>query len=349
MARYVFERQASATRIPDVHWLTFHQIDQLPLSFNLSDSLFRGEVQIDGSLWANSFIHGSNGHDYYVAAHAQNYASDIEGAVPSFRAGILDLTDPSFYVKYIDFPPVDSSFYAENGEYHAVWENYGMETTSADPLQGIRAYSSFQGVEFDLTFNFTSPVLLNAALGSYLISGDYGFEWSLPKGITEGWLKVNGEVIDIIPEKSSSWFDRQWASLQDSFTWFMINMEESDWLDYSTLCVWDWEDAVHGPKEFATVRSAKTGYDSVVPAKVVASPDKVYTSPETGDEYPYEWTVYIDDLEIFITTPRPDQIWEADADTGFPSQVSGYVDVVVKKDGHPPIKGWGATDVMDIA
>lgn len=341
-------RPASTTKTAGVQFLTLQQIDQLPLAFNLSDSLFRDETQSDGSFWVNSFIHGSNGRDYYVAAHALNYTFDFEGALPAFRAGILDLTDPSFYVQYIDFPPTNSSFWAQNGQYRAAWENYGMESASTDPLQGIRAYSSFQGVEFDLTFDFSSPILLNAALGSFPINGDYGYEWSLPKGVTKGWLKVNDELVNIVPEKSSSWLDRQWASTQDAFTWFMINMEESDWLDYSTFCVWDWQDAVYGRKEFATVRNARTGCDSVVPSKVVASPDKFFTSPETGIEYPQEWTVLIDDLEIFITTPRPGQIWEAEADTGFPPQLSGYVDVVVKRDGHAPVKGWGATDVMDI-
>jgi hypothetical protein len=65
-----------------------------------------------------------------------------------------------------------------------------MESTNPEyPLQGIRAYCSSDGIEYDLTFNFTSPILLNAALGSYLVGGELGYEWSLPRGATQGWVK----------------------------------------------------------------------------------------------------------------------------------------------------------------
>jgi hypothetical protein len=222
-----------------------------------------------------------------------------------------------------------------------------MESTNSDdPLQGIRIYSSLDGIEFDLTINFTSPVLLDDALGSYLVSGATGYEWALPKGATQGWLKIDGEIINIIPEKSSSWYDRQWGSLQDSFQWVAIVLEESDWLDISVLCVWDWKDAVNGGKEFATIRSASTSRDSVVPATMTESTTNVWVSPETGLTYPQEWIVVVDEFEILVKSPRPDQIFEAPPETGFPSQFSGYVEVVVSKAGHAPMKGYGSVDLM---
>ena len=84
-------------------------------------------------------------------------------------------------------------------------------------------------------FNFTSPVLLNAALGSYLIGGELGYEWSRPRRATQGWINIDGKVIDVVPEKSFTWYDGQWRSLQDLFTWIMLYFEESDWLGISPM------------------------------------------------------------------------------------------------------------------
>ncbi|KAF4959764.1 hypothetical protein FSARC_10640 [Fusarium sarcochroum] len=324
-------------------------ISQLPLSFNLSDSQHRGWTQIDGSFWINAFLHGSNGHDYYIASHAMNYASDIEGSQPVYRASILDVTDPTYFRKYDRITPENTTFWSRDGDFHALFDEYGMEALSKDPLEGLHAYSSHKDVEFDFNFYFTSPVFLNAALGSYRVGGALGWEWSVSRGVTEGWFKVDGERIDIVSEKSFSWYDRQWGSLQDSFDWIMLHFEESDWLDISILAAWKWEDRVDGQKEFATVRSSRTGHDSVVPVKLTASETNIWVSPDTGLEYPQEWVIYWEGVKFVVTSPRPDQVIEADDDTGFPSQFSGYVDVVATIAGHSPVRGYGAVDRMTIS
>lgn len=279
----------------------------------------------------------------------QSYGSDIPGAVPIYRSSLLDVTDPSVYHKVLqtaDDP--DLSFWDEAGEFHAVFgDEFGVEALStADPLQGLHVQSSLADLEFDWTFSFTSPALLNAALGSYLVNGDYGYEWSVPRGAIAGWLKVGDEVIDIVPEKSSAWYDRQWASLQGSFNWIAMNFDDSDWLDLKSLAVWDWQDPVQGRKQFATARSPRTGRDSVVPSLTKLSETKTYTSPETDLVFPNEWTVIIEDVEILVSTPRNDQIFEADPEVGFPPQFSGYVELEARRAGHPPVRGWGAVDYL---
>jgi kievitone hydratase len=149
----------------------------------VTNSQYAGETQTDGSFWANSFVRGSNGHNYYIACHVQDYASDIEGALQSYRAAILDVTDPSFYLNFVKIGLKGSpSFWDDDGNFHASFDGLGMEATSSeDPLQGLRMWTSLEGIEYDLTWNFSSPAVLNGALGSYLVGGELGFEWSLPK------------------------------------------------------------------------------------------------------------------------------------------------------------------------
>ncbi|KAK5699279.1 hypothetical protein LTR17_023372 [Elasticomyces elasticus] len=328
------------------------KVNQLPLNFDIIDSQHAGHVEIGGSFWVNAFVHGSDGHDYYIAAHVMDYGSNIPGAKPVYRGAIMGITDPSFYVKVGPIISPGTKFYDENGNFHAIFDDFGMETTSNhDALQGIRAYSSIGDVEFDFTFNHTSPILLNAALGSYLVNGKTGYEWSLPRGATGGWLKKDGEVINIVPSHSQSWYDRQWGSLQDSFSWLAVNFPDPvpSWLDVSTACVWDWQDNVNGSKQFATVRSARTGRDSVIPVNVTVSTTNTYMSSDSGLVYPSEGAVVLGDIELFVTTPRPDQIFEpSEEGTGFPPQFSGYVEVVAKKKGERSVKGYGAVDFMKL-
>ena len=130
--------------------------------------------------------------------------------------------------------------------------------------------------------------------------------------------------------------------------------EPSDWLDIEVLVNWDWKDSVNGPKEFATLRSWKTGRDSVVPITMTASSTNITAAP-SGLEYPVELTVVIHDMpdvEILVTTPNRNQIFEADdAEALFPAQFSGFVQLVATKSRCPhcpPVKGYGAVDFINL-
>jgi hypothetical protein len=323
------------------------EYDHYPLNFNMSDTQFKGWTQIDGSFWINSFIHGSNGHDYYVASHVINYASEIPGLLPTYRASLLDVTEPSVYSNFVKFHQGNMTFWTPEGHFNASFPNFGMEAISTDdPLKGLRTYCAVDGIEFDLTFNFTSPAMMNGALASYQVGGGTGWEYSVPRGATGGWLRVGGELIEVVTEKSFSWYDRQWGSLQDAFDWVAINFEESSWLDLSVMVAWNWKDKINGQKEFATIRSSSTGRDSVVPITLTPSTTNVWMSPESGTVFPSEWLIEMDDVEIVVTTPRADQVIEGPEGVIFPSQFSGYVEAVARKAGYPPVRGYASVDSM---
>jgi hypothetical protein len=277
-----------------------------------------------------------------------DYGAIVPASQPIYRASILDVTDPSYYHNYLRVAPANSSLWTSDGDFGVAFPGFRMESTSKNPFQGVHLYSSLEGIDFDLTFNFTSPVLLNAALGSYWVGGGLGWEWSLPRGATEGSLKIGTEKIDVVSEKSFTWVDRQWGLLQTSFDWIMMHFDESDWLDISVMVVWDWTDVVNGPKEFATVRRSTGLGDSVVPVSLTASSTNVWVSPKTGITYPQEWLLTLDDIEVVVTSPRPDQVIEAPPEAGFPPQFSGYVDLLARKAGYAPVRGFGAVDSMTI-
>jgi hypothetical protein len=328
---------------------TNHKLDKLPLSYNLSDGHIRTNPEINGIFWVNTFARGSNGHDYYIASHAMNYASDIEGALPIYRASILDITDPTYYKNFLRTADKNASFWSPCGLFNATFDGYGMHSSGKDPNQGIRTWTTLEGIDFDLTLNFSSPPMMNGALGSYWVGGGLGWEWSVPRAATSGIITIDGEKIDIVTKESFTWYDRQWGSIPDGFDWIMLHFEESDWLDMKSFTIWAWEDVVNGKKSFASVRSYKTGFETTMPVTVRASTTEVWESPDSGQVYPSEWRVsFGDDIEMLVTTPRADQVIEADPATGFPNQFSGYVEVVAKKGKNKPVKGYGAVDHMFI-
>ncbi|KAF5635769.1 short-chain dehydrogenase [Fusarium sp. NRRL 52700] len=203
-----------------------------------------------------------------------------------------------------------------------------METIDQNPLHGLHTYSSAEDVEFDFDLYFTSPILLNAALESYQVAGGLGREWSVPKGRAEGSFKVDGEKADIVPKKSFAWYDRLVGYLAHVC---LEVVGPRGWLEDVCYC----QKLPQQPRLCG-------------PINLTASTTKVWVSPDTGLEYPQEWTIRWENTELLVTSPRPDQVIEADDDTGFPSRFSGYVNVVATKAGYNPIRGFGAVDRMRI-
>lgn len=113
--------------------------------------------------WSSSFIHGSDDHDYMIISHAMIGMPFTEIAPSMYRASILDITDPTIYTRFEIFSDVDST-YLDDGTLNATFPDYGSGTLNA--CQAIHTWSSVSGSEFDLTFEFTSPALLNGDLGT---------------------------------------------------------------------------------------------------------------------------------------------------------------------------------------
>ncbi|KAF4835183.1 Kievitone hydratase [Colletotrichum tropicale] len=110
-----------------------------------------------GSFWSSSFIHASNNHSYLVLSH-------LLPSIAIYRASVLDITDPAHYAH------------------------------TADGISELRTWSARpeDGVEFNLTFSTSAPILLNGGLGFFESRNSTVYEWSMPAGLMRGWIAVNG-------------------------------------------------------------------------------------------------------------------------------------------------------------
>lgn len=306
------------------------------------------DVAIDGSFWAASFVHAANGHDYLAVGHVMKIPSDASGTINStvVRTSLLDVTDPTYYVGHAEVSD-NIDIYADSGRFEAVYEGFGMTSTNdSDPLDTMHFYSSKGGVNYDLGFAFSSPALMNNGLGAFWFGGDWGYQWSMPKGRTSGWIDVNGTRLEIDPTKSSTWWDRQWGSAAQDFQWMMMILPGSGSNGSDLiLSVWDWKDPVGGDKSFATMR--EEGQESVVlPVSVWTSPNDTWTSPVNGVVYAQAWIVTLPDgSEFSVNSVRKDQVPHT-AGGGFGTAFSGFANVEAKLSGRGVREGYGLVDIL---
>lgn len=180
-----------------------------------------------------------------------------------YRSSILDITQPSKFSGFVKFgDPTNTTLFNDNGVLDASlgdWE-YGT-TIPGDPVAGYKVQSHVEGAVFDISFKLSSPVLLDGGIGQFGPADSPVFEWTVPSCKTDGWIEISGKKVDIIPEKSLTWYDRQWGAVPSSFQWFGIHLPGSavDGSEDVILSTWILEDEPVGPDGMLTLQRWSTG------------------------------------------------------------------------------------------
>lgn len=317
-----------------------------PTPYNLSTSQTNHDsVSSNSSFWSSSLIHGTNGRDYLVISHALVGLPAPGTFVNIYRASILDLEDTSQYSQYARIAGVAET-YGSTGILNFTTSDFAFGSTSAtDALSGIRTYSRVTGLEYDLTFDLSSPPLLNAGTGMFQVGGGLGFQWSMPAGKTTGWISVNGTKVDVDSSKSLTWYDRQFGVIFENFTWFQVHIpgHSTDGAEDELYSIWAWNDAVNGNKAFATRRTGEQAEQSVVPIDWKVSSNRTYASAATGVIYPLDWTVTVPGgPELQLSSIKPDQEIQS---AGVPLlSYTGFLDVTATYPGGRKVPAFGVIE-----
>ncbi|KAL7934093.1 hypothetical protein V8C35DRAFT_303176 [Trichoderma chlorosporum] len=321
-------------------------LNNYPIPYNLSTSQTNLDpATSNSSYWSSSFIHGTNSRDYLVISHALIGLPTPEALVNVYRASLLDLEDTSQYSQYVRVAG-EAETYGSTGNLNFTTSDFAFASTSAtDALAGIHTYSQVAGLEYILTFDLSSPPLLNAGVGTFQIGGGSGFQWSMPAGKTTGWVSVNGTRVDVDTSRSQTWYDRQWGIIPGNFTWFQVHVPGQ--LDNSSedeiYSIWAWNDVVNGNKAFATHRMGEQAYQSVVPIDWKVSSNRTFKSAATGAVYPLDWTVTVlggPELQLFSI--KPDQELQS---AGIPIvSYTGFLDVTATYPGGRKIAAFGVVE-----
>ncbi|PQE32228.1 Secreted hydrolase protein [Rutstroemia sp. NJR-2017a WRK4] len=260
-----------------------------------------------------------------------------------YQASVLDITDPSQYERFTQLSNV-TNLYADNGDFNASFSNY--EFGSIAPKDGnpaMRTWSSVSGVEFDLSFELSAPVLLNGGLGSFQSVSSAVNEWSMPAGKTTGWLSLNDTKVTVNAQMSLTWYDRQWNGAPPSWTWFALLIESGKaGEDVTPMSIWSYN-TTSGLGGLATIREA-AGVQKVLPVASVQPSNRSYTSEASGVVYPLDWVLELNDGTILhVSSVRPDQ--ELPAAGKVAPAYEGYVTVKGTYKSGRKFKGYGVVEV----
>ncbi|KAH8656311.1 kievitone hydratase, partial [Ilyonectria robusta] len=269
----------------------------LPWLYNISDSQL---ITNDGttSYWTCSFLTASDDHQYVVLGHTM-----WMGGIAQARASILDVTDPSYY-KTLLYTNEDATVSSYNGHIDASIGTLGIRALSADNVTRIHSYSTFE-IEYSLILT-ASPVLFNGGLGEFTFGNKTCGEWSFPAGRTEGTFVARGKELTVDPERSFTWYDRQWggSAFLGNYTWFQLHVPGTD----IKASIWAIDDNTNQKNiRIATFRF-EDGSHRVLPFEFSESTESQYHSKATVNTYATKW-----DLEfpgqgrISVTSLRDDQ------------------------------------------
>ncbi|RDW90788.1 uncharacterized protein DSM5745_02563 [Aspergillus mulundensis] len=300
---------------PDTHGFDVNDYKHLPLTLDLATSQ-RAVPSAGNSWWTSSYIRTLDDRSYFIVSHVGN------PGVGFYRYSILDINNPEYYQQYAYTGTTADPVSAHIDGANVTLPTYGFEAINpADTLAGMRTWST-SGFEFNLSFEFSSPVILNGGSGTFTWGPYSTTEWSLVAGVTRGSFVVDNVQLTIDPERSLTWYDRQivWIpadagpAASHNWTWFQLHFDHEDGhrgekTRPSKISAWIWDYADNPRVQFATTHSSSAGQQQVMPlTEFSPSNSRTWTSPGCGGTYPLEWDIALaDGMRLRIEVIRDEQ------------------------------------------
>ncbi|KAF2843920.1 hypothetical protein T440DRAFT_411173, partial [Plenodomus tracheiphilus IPT5] len=230
-----------------------------------------------------------------------------------------------------------------SGPLNIDYGTYGFGSTSDDGVSTMFAYANTtNSFSLDLSWESNSKALLNGG------SGVIGFadwpsnatEWGIPAGKTYGNIILNDTTIEINPENSLSWYDRQISfGVPKNWTWFEVHFEDSP----LKASVWILDEPEQR-YEFATVRDGEEMH--IIAFTLEPDTSKTWVSPKSNFSYPLSWKLKFENGDYLqIDSIRPDQEMFGSRNLG-DSAYEGFVRISGEFQGQK--KGFGVVEMVTI-
>ncbi|KAJ6139288.1 hypothetical protein N7471_005774 [Penicillium samsonianum] len=298
--------------------------DELPTLYDIYETQnFSSDIAASSSYWLSSYVTDFNNEHYVIISHSLASGNGV-----IYRASTLSLGPSNAYASYVSSANLSANAVTD---FNITTHGYGFAALSDDKLSKIRSWSDHDGVVFDITFGATSPVIFNGGAGQFLWMKIPANEWAMPACRTTGSITVNGKEVKIDPNRSFTWYDRQWNYNHDlgrlsggastggstgNWTWFQIH------LDYTPIKASIWAIDIENPHErdrFATIRS-NDGSLQFLPVGFSADMTKTWVSEASGVEYPLKWNLdfaHGDFLSIESVTANQEMFGQSASNTAY--------------------------------
>ncbi|OZJ04083.1 hypothetical protein BZG36_03383 [Bifiguratus adelaidae] len=255
------------------------------------------------SHWHVYFLSARNGHDYFVVSQNMRMA-DAASAVIS----VLDINDGVYNA--VGTGPV-LNYTWSNTTYDTQVEDLRMFSSSPDLVSSLTSISTFSNVTFNLTSVPKGPNLYDGGSGTFLWSTGPTLEWGATECWTTGTITYKGEEIEVIPEKSVSWYDRQWGAgvAPQGWNWFGIYIDNG-----VQISVWHTNNppsnaAFSYSQMFATILYTD-GHHEIYPIDQDIQPTDPFVSPVTNITYYGKYRISIPLKETVLDVTLPVHVGE---------------------------------------
>ncbi|KAK8083787.1 Secreted hydrolase-like protein [Apiospora saccharicola] len=280
------------------------------------------------SYWLVFFLHGSNGYDYFAVGHVVAY-THCTPPKPLFRVCLLDIHDGYWFGE--SFPTLDSPFQLDAVDFRS--DRFELYASSSPGKDSLVCKSRVAGAEFDLVVSPRGPNLYAGGPGTFFWGTDWTYQMSYPEMWVTGTLQYQGETIEVVPQKSMAWLDRQYGVGTGTAGWDLYMLLFENGLKMS---IWRSEACagVEGAtkKYMATVVYPDDGHHEIYPLDDdCVESSRPFVSDETGYLYHAHQVITIPGLDARIEMEQPWPVGEMVV-KGNPDVVStlfeGYVDVL---------------------
>ncbi|KAI9738400.1 MAG: hypothetical protein M1834_008903 [Cirrosporium novae-zelandiae] len=292
------------------------------------------------SYWTIYFLSASNNHSYFAVGHVQ--FDDFSPLEPStiYRVSLLDITSGTYYGTANTTSGISKEPSTDFNVDLGLFKTY---SPSNDLLSTMVSTSSVPGASFNLTSVPKGPNLYDAGAGFFFWGINTTTEWGAPECWVTGTVEINGTEVDVIPEQSMSWYDRQYGPGFGTAGWnlFILLLENG-----VKICVWDSKSVDHAPKQlFATIMFSD-GHHEIYPVDEDIHSTNPFVSELTNITYygDYRVDIPLKNISLNITLPvlAGEMVNENDPTTA-EALFEGYATAQGTFDGSP-IKGWGVSE-----
>ncbi|EPE08256.1 kievitone hydratase [Ophiostoma piceae UAMH 11346] len=305
-------------------------------TFNLTASQLSQDYKIN-SYWTIYFLHGSNGHDYFAVGHLSAKGSTPKGA--NIRVSLLDINDS----KYFGTEHSDPNAVFSNETFYYKADKFETYSTASDLYSNQVVKSTVEGAEFTLVSEPKGPNFYDAGSGIYMWGTDWTYEAAYPEQWVTGNLTYNGELIDIVPEKSMSWLDRQFGPGFGAEGWHLWILMFDNGIK---TCIWRSEAVGAAPKQYFATFMFPDGHHEVYPIADEIHQSQPFVSNQTGFTYYGRHKVSIPGIGAEFDIRQPTLAGEMTSPTD-PTPLNTLYEGYAIASGHiggQRVSGWGVAE-----
>jgi len=186
-----------------------YKFTQFSGSHNITDIIKYDGAGIKSYWWA-TFITGSDKHQYSLVITAAN-------AGPSQTVSSISLVDITADTHFGISSYEDGQMSLTS--FHSKTSFLEVGSTASDQFSQNWAISTLPEAPFNLSFIPRGPNLYQGGSGEFIWGTDVAYCVDATETEVHGTITVGGKVVQVVPEKSMSWFDLQWGPGYASQGW----------------------------------------------------------------------------------------------------------------------------------